>query len=53
LSEKTIANSEYWEPNLNKYLRVSVEPVYDINGSFEFAVEKIEDITNQKQSTGE
>ena len=53
LSEKTDANSEYWEPNLNKYLHVSVEPVYDDNGNFEFAVEKIVDITNEKQSTGE
>ena len=48
LTEKTVASNTYWEPNLNKYLRVSVEPVYDKNGNFEFAVEKIEDISGKK-----
>ncbi len=48
LSAKSHLVNEYWEPYLNKYLRVSMKPVYDRNGNFEFAVEKIEDISGQK-----
>ena len=51
LAEQRSANNVYWEPYLSKYLQVSVEPVYTKNGEFEFAVEKIKDVTDQKENT--
>jgi PAS domain S-box-containing protein len=48
LSKKSTAANEYWEPHLQKYLRVTVDPVYKNNGEFDFLVEKIEDISNDK-----
>jgi PAS domain S-box-containing protein len=44
---------EYWEPYLNKYIKVSVDPVYDKNGEFEFTVYNIEESTSYKQHSSE
>ncbi|MFP4449071.1 MAG: CheR family methyltransferase [Bacteroidales bacterium] len=49
LYEKKSISHEYWEPHLNKYLRVSIYLVYDDKGNFDFAVETIEDMTKEKQ----
>ncbi len=48
LSDKKITNDEFWEPHLKKYLRISIDPVYGKGGNFEFAVEKIQDISAEK-----
>ncbi len=42
LSEKATVQNKFWEPNLKKHIKVTVDPVYDTEGNFEFAVEKIE-----------
>ncbi len=40
--QKKHKKAEFKEPHINKYLRVSVDPVFDNNGNFEFAIEKFE-----------
>mgnify|MGYP000453347743 CR=1 FL=1 len=52
LNEKKQLTNEYWEPHLNKHLRVSIKPVYDKDGKFEFAVEKVEDVTDKIDKSG-
>ncbi|MFO7864298.1 MAG: bifunctional diguanylate cyclase/phosphodiesterase, partial [Salinivirgaceae bacterium] len=41
LSEKKHKENEFWEPNIKKQIRVSIDPVFDKEGNFEFAIEKI------------
>ena len=53
LSEKKQLTNEYWESYLNKQLRVSIKPVYDQEGKFEFAVEKVEDVTDKSESSND
>jgi len=42
LSEKKYAKETYWEPHLNEHIQFGVNPVYDGQGNFEFAVATIE-----------
>jgi len=55
LSERVSRTDEFWEPHLNKFLRITVNPIYDNEQKFDFALEKIEDITkiNHEQSDKE
>ena len=42
MEKKKHISDEYYEPNLKKHLRVSVDPVYDEAGNFEFTVYTLE-----------
>jgi PAS domain S-box-containing protein len=49
-NKKNLAE-EYWEPYLKKYIKVSVDPVYNEKGEFEFTVYNIEESNSYKPSS--
>lgn len=50
LKSKSIETVEKYQPELNKYLRVTSNPVLDENGEVSFIIEQLQDITERKKS---
>ncbi len=50
ISKRKEIEEEIFEPFLDKYLQVSADPVLDSEGSFEYAIHSIIDITERKRT---
>ncbi|MDA3865260.1 MAG: PAS domain-containing protein [Salinivirgaceae bacterium] len=48
LNQKKHMENEFWEPNIEKQIRVSIDPAFNKEGKFEFAIEKIKIIQKKE-----